>query len=125
MKTTQTILDEILVDVRKELAEAQHLRPLAELRRRIVDVSPVRSMSAALRSSFGLIAEIKERSPSHGPMRRQNIDAGQGAGNVRRSRRLRHRQNAPADGPGPANQQFIIRHDRLALSKTLNSACGQ
>lgn len=75
MKTTQTILDEILVDVRKELAEAQHLRPLAELRRRIADAPPVRSMSAALRSEFGLIAEIKERSPSQGEMRKHNVAA--------------------------------------------------
>ncbi len=59
MKTTQTILDEILVDVRKEMSEAQHLRPLPELRRRLADAPPVRSLSAALRSEFGLIAEIK------------------------------------------------------------------
>ena len=75
MKTTQTILDEILVDVRKELAEAQHLRPPAELRRRLADAPPVRPMSAALRSGFGLIAEIKERSPSQGEMRKHNVAA--------------------------------------------------
>jgi indole-3-glycerol phosphate synthase len=75
MKFTQTILDEILVDVRKELAAAQVARPLAELRRMIADAPPVRSMSAALRSGFGLIAEIKERSPSQGLMRKQNVAA--------------------------------------------------
>jgi indole-3-glycerol phosphate synthase len=74
MKTTQTILDRIMVDVRKELAEAQQLRPIEELRRMIADAPPVRSFSEALRVGFGLIAEIKERSPSHGPMRRQNVD---------------------------------------------------
>ncbi len=73
MKTTQTILDEILVDVRKELAEAQRQRPLAELRRMIADVPPVRSFQAALRGEFGLIAEIKERSPSQGDMRKENV----------------------------------------------------
>ena len=73
MKTTQTILDEILVDVRKELAEAKHERPLSELRRLIADAPPVRPLSVALRSGFGLIAEIKERSPSQGEMRMHNV----------------------------------------------------
>ncbi len=75
MKTTQTILDEILVDVRKEVAAAQAVRPLAELRRMIAAAPPVRSMSAVLRSGFGLIAEIKERSPSQGEMRPPNVAA--------------------------------------------------
>src|SRR5688572_2550432 len=75
MKVTRTILDQILVDVRKELAAAQAERPLAELRRMLADASPVRSFKGALKEEFGLIAEIKEKSPSHGPMRRQNVDA--------------------------------------------------
>jgi indole-3-glycerol phosphate synthase len=75
MKTTQTILDEILVAVRKELAEAQHLRPLSELRHRLADAPPVRSLATALRAGFGLIAEIKERSPSQGEMRKHNVSA--------------------------------------------------
>jgi indole-3-glycerol phosphate synthase len=75
MKTTQTILDEILVDVRRELAEAQRRRPLAELRRMLADAPPVRSLSAALRAGFGLMAEIKERSPSQGEMRKANVVA--------------------------------------------------
>jgi indole-3-glycerol phosphate synthase len=74
MKTTRTILDQILLDVRKEMAEAKEARPENELRRMIPDAPPVRSFSEPLKSSFGLIAEIKERSPSHGPMRRENID---------------------------------------------------
>lgn len=73
MKATETILDQILVDVRKELAEAQQRRPVADLQKRIADVSPVRSFPAALRTGFGLIAEIKERSPSQGPMRAANV----------------------------------------------------
>jgi indole-3-glycerol phosphate synthase len=78
VKTTQTILDQILVDVRKELAEAQARRPLADLQARLADAAPVRSFPASLRQGFGLIAEIKERSPSHGPMRRENVaDASQ------------------------------------------------
>ena len=75
MKTTQTILDRILVDVRKELAAAREARPLSELQARIRQAPAVRSLEASLAAGFGLIAEIKERSPSHGPMRRQNIDA--------------------------------------------------
>jgi len=74
MKVTRTILDEIVIDVRKELAEAQRRVPLADLKRRIQDAPAVRSLKKALQSNFGLVAEIKERSPSHGPMRRQNVD---------------------------------------------------
>ena len=74
MKTTRTILDEIVVNVRKELAEAQRRLPLTELKRRIQDAPELRSFKTPLQSNFGLIAEIKERSPSHGPMQRQNID---------------------------------------------------
>jgi len=75
MKATQTILDEILVDVRQELAAAQRQRPVAELSRMIADAPPVRALSRALRAGFGLIAEIKERSPSQGAMRRENVVA--------------------------------------------------
>ncbi len=75
MKTTQSILDQILVDVRQELAEAQRQRPMAELKSRLKDAPALRSMSDSLRQGFGLIAEVKERSPSHGPMRRANVDA--------------------------------------------------
>ncbi len=73
MKTTQTILDEIIVDVRKELAEAQRRCPPTELHRMVAVMPPVRSLSAALRAGFGLIAEIKECSPSQGEMRRRNV----------------------------------------------------
>jgi indole-3-glycerol phosphate synthase len=72
MKTTRTILDEIIVDVRSELAEAQRKRPLEELK--LADAPPIRPFKEALQGGFSLIAEIKERSPSHGPMRRQNVD---------------------------------------------------
>jgi indole-3-glycerol phosphate synthase len=40
----------------------------------LADASPVRPFAAALQNGFGLIAEIKECSPSHGAMRRENID---------------------------------------------------
>jgi indole-3-glycerol phosphate synthase len=73
VKTIRTILDEILIDVRKELAVAQAERPLPELKKMIPDAPPVRPFRSALQSGFGLIAEIKERSPSHGAMRKENV----------------------------------------------------
>ncbi len=39
------------------------------------DAPPVRSFAEALRRGFGLIAEIKECSPSQGAMRRENVAA--------------------------------------------------
>lgn len=39
----------------------------------LADAPPTRDFHAALASSFGLIAEIKERSPSVGPMRSENV----------------------------------------------------
>src|SRR5512138_283553 len=73
MKITRTILDRIVADVRKELAVAQKVRPSAELRRMLQDAPRIRSFKGALQMGFGLIAEIKERSPSHGPMRKENV----------------------------------------------------
>jgi indole-3-glycerol phosphate synthase len=75
MRTTHSILDEILRDVRRELAEAQRARPLFELRRMIADAPGVRPFAESVRAGFGLIAEIKERSPSQGPMRPENVAA--------------------------------------------------
>ncbi len=74
MKKSSSILEQILIEVRKELAAAQQKRPLSELKAQMRDAPPVRSLAAALQAGFGLIAEIKERSPSHGPMRRENVD---------------------------------------------------
>src|SRR5262245_7130212 len=73
MKSTRIILDQILVDVRKEVAEAQSKRPMSEVKRMIADAPKVHSFRSALAGKFGLIAEIKERSPSHGPMRPENV----------------------------------------------------
>lgn len=64
-----------MVDVRREVAAARTERPDAELARMLADAPPVRPLAAALRGSFGLIAEIKERSPSQGPMRPANVAA--------------------------------------------------
>lgn len=69
----KTILDEILSDVRTELDTTKAHRPLAEIRRMMADAPAVRSLPEALASQFRLIAEIKTRSPSVGPMRAENV----------------------------------------------------
>jgi len=68
-----TILDTILADVRREVAEAKAATPSADLKAMLPDAPPVRDFTVSLATSFGLIAEIKERSPSVGPMREENV----------------------------------------------------
>ena len=69
-----TILDRILPDVRRELEEAQAVVPLDEVRRLAGKARSPRDFAGALTAhGFGLIAEIKRRSPSVGPMREENI----------------------------------------------------
>jgi indole-3-glycerol phosphate synthase len=71
-----TILDRILPDVRRELEEAQTVVPLDEVRRRAAQARPPRDFARALTEcGFGLIAEIKRRSPSVGEMRAENVAA--------------------------------------------------
>ncbi len=70
-----TFLDQILADVAHELSSTKAARPLADIRARLADAPPPRDFRAALATGFGLIAEIKERSPSVGPMRAANIAA--------------------------------------------------
>ncbi len=69
----KTILDDILADVAAEVAAARAAIPPAEIRSRLADAPPVRSLDTALEGGFHLIAEIKERSPSVGAMRRENV----------------------------------------------------
>ena len=72
----KTILDEILVDVRAQVAAAKQSVPSSELHAKMSDAPPVRDFGAALApDGFGLIAEIKRRSPSVGPMRMENVNA--------------------------------------------------
>jgi indole-3-glycerol phosphate synthase len=68
-----TILDRILTDVQEEIAESKRLRSEADLRGMIADAPPVRSLPEALNRNFGLIAEIKDCSPSVGAMRSENV----------------------------------------------------
>jgi len=71
-----TILDRILPDVRRELDAARRTVPLMEIKSRAHAASPPRDFAAALSASgFGLIAEIKHRSPSMGTMRLENVEA--------------------------------------------------
>lgn len=72
-RSMTTILDTILEDVREALSTAKRNRPVADICRMAADAPPPRDFHAALAASFGLIAEIKERSPSVGPMRAENI----------------------------------------------------
>ena len=68
-----TILDTILEDVRAAVSSDKLKRPPADVSRTAVDAAPVRDSHAALASAVGLIAAMKERSPSVGPMRAENV----------------------------------------------------
>ncbi len=69
-----TILDRILPDVRRELDEARATMPLDEMKRLAADAPEPRDFFGALAADgFGLIAEIKHRSPSMGDMRAGNV----------------------------------------------------
>jgi indole-3-glycerol phosphate synthase len=68
-----TILDRILPDVQRELEEARATVPLAEMKHRAAAARPPRDFAGALSGGFGLIAEIKHRSPSMGDMRPENV----------------------------------------------------
>lgn len=71
-----TILERILPDVRRELDEARAAVPLDELRERAAAARPPRDFAGRLTAGgFGLIAEIKDRSPSMGDMRAGNVAA--------------------------------------------------
>jgi indole-3-glycerol phosphate synthase len=70
----KTILDTILADVREEVATAKSAKPLGEIQAMLADAPPIRDFAAALSTGFCLIAEIKKRSPSVGPMREENVN---------------------------------------------------
>lgn len=66
-----TILDQIVVTKREELARAKRETPEAVLRGRLADALPVRDFLAALSAGppIRLIAEVKKASPSKGVIR--------------------------------------------------------
>lgn len=71
----KTILETILEDVREEVRAARLERTPADVRAMAGDAPPPLDFHAALAGTFGLIAEIKDRSPSVGPMREENVKA--------------------------------------------------
>lgn len=71
--SSPTILDRLLADVAEEVSTAKLRRSEADLRGMVADAPPVRPLPRALEGSFGLIAEIKECSPSVGMMRSENV----------------------------------------------------
>lgn len=64
----ETILDRIVAEKRKEVAEARSRISHEEMGRRLADAPPVRDFRAALERGIGLgiIAEVKKASPSAG-----------------------------------------------------------
>jgi indole-3-glycerol phosphate synthase len=74
MNSLSPKLKPIIEAVRSEIKEAKNARPLSTLKARIKETNrPVGVFSEALRRRFGLIAEIKEKSPSAGAMRMENV----------------------------------------------------
>ncbi|QQY08292.1 MAG: indole-3-glycerol-phosphate synthase [Candidatus Xiphinematobacter sp.] len=68
-----TFLEEILKTVQEELSSSKIQRTSGDLRSMVADAPPVIALDQKLRGSFCLVAEIKEKSPSVGPMREENV----------------------------------------------------
>jgi indole-3-glycerol phosphate synthase len=63
------VLRDIVAGVREDVAAREALIPLAEMRARAAAVPPAKDALAALRApGVGVIAEVKRRSPSKGPL---------------------------------------------------------
>src|SRR5437870_4401139 len=67
-------LAQILGDTEQEIAAAKKARGIGELKRKLSDAPPVRSFRSALGKGFGIIAELKRRSPSAGDMPQKNFE---------------------------------------------------
>src|SRR5712664_1315620 len=72
-------LEKIVRDTGREIAAAKKLHSIGDLKRRIRDAAPLRGFGDAIGKGFGLIAEIKRRSPSGGEMRQENFEQAPGA----------------------------------------------
>lgn len=71
MTLTGTVLDEIIVGVREDLAARRAEVPLAAVEERAAATAPARDARASLEgdgTTMGLIAEVKRRSPSKGAL---------------------------------------------------------
>ena len=69
----KTRLKIILREIREDVAKLKISRPVSELKAMMKDAAPIRGFTEALRQDFGLIAEIKKKSPSAGSMRSENV----------------------------------------------------
>ena len=72
-KTHSTVLDGILHRAAARLEADKSSLPLHDLKKRLADAPPPVSLQSALAGPFGLIAEIKRKSPSQGVMLRSDI----------------------------------------------------
>jgi len=73
LRISKTLAD-ILDDTQSEIAEDRSREPLERVKRRLATAPPILSFAAALRKpGVGIIAEIKEQSPSKGPMVEANV----------------------------------------------------
>lgn len=68
-----TVLDQIVRAKKREVPAKKSRHSVRELRRMSKDAPPVRSFVNALSAGFGLIAEVKRKSPSIGFMREENF----------------------------------------------------
>lgn len=68
-----TVLDRILTRVRVEIEEDRARRPIEDVKAMLSDAPEVRGFAEQIADGFGLIAEIKVRSPSQGIMRKENV----------------------------------------------------
>jgi indole-3-glycerol phosphate synthase len=68
-----SFLDAIVENTKKRVAERQARVPESELRAKLRDAPPQRSLFDALSNGFGVIAEHKRRSPSGGESNARNV----------------------------------------------------
>ena len=68
------VITPIVRRVQADLEEARKRESQSELERRTKDSRPLRSFEGAIGSRFGLIAEIKRKSPSIGEMRENRVE---------------------------------------------------